>query len=327
MKLENQKDMLEKLESQLTKFYDKSDVKQLLSLIYRLSILVCAKRNKNEKARLLDEKVWDEKALERLKDKEKLVKDLTEIKKQKTAEIKKIDKIITSDASLLKEFDKRNKKLSEYKKIFSPENLLGTLKKERKKALNEIEEANLLLDAKKYLERKQKLEHNIELLKDIENPENSIEKYKIDIQKLFIKCMNEQVDKILSNEQKRQAISLLHIIRYYNFVLFNSEKFIGEIEEIREELDELEGRVLLKLYDIKVLTPITKDIQTDIGIIKPIFDTRIIDLEGVTIQAKINDEKIAVEIYDGNSLELEFTIDNLNDVELKGKKKVKMFMK
>lgn len=327
MKIEHQKDMLEKLEDQLMKFYNETDVKELLNLIYRLSILVCIERNENEKKRLLDEKEWDEKEYERLKNKKELVKELTDLKKEKAKEINEIDKIINDDVRLLKEFDKRNKELSEYKKIFSPENLLGTLKKERKKALKEIEEANELLDAKKYLERKKELEKKLDILKETKRPKNFKNNYKIKIQKLFIKCMKEKIESITSSEQIRQAISIMHILRYYNFIFFDEEHFIGEVEELREDLEELQGRILLKLYEIKALNYITRDLETDIGIIKPIFDTRIIDLENVVIQCRLAENKIEVEMYDGKSLELEFTLENLNNVDFKGKKKLKMFAK
>lgn len=326
MKQENQKEMLEKLEKELKRKYDNKHIEELLNYIYRLSIIICIQRNKNEKARLTDEKEWDEKELERLKDKNALVEELTEIKKKKAKEIKKIDKIINSNELLIKEFEKRNKKLTEYKKIFSPENLLGTLKKERKKALNEIEECNKLLDAKNYIARIKELEDNLKILKEIKSVRNK-EKYKIKIQKLFIKCVEENIEKIYSIEQKKYAVLLLHIIRYYNFIVFDENRFIKDVEEIRENLDRIEGKVLLKLYEIKAVNQITKDIQTDIGIIRPILTTRIMDLANVTITAKKDKSKIQVNIFDGNILELEFWIENLNEVEIKGKKKVKLFTK
>ena len=83
MKQENQKDLLDELEEKLKSEYDKDDIEELLKLIYRLSIIVCVQRNKGEKIRLLDEKEWDEKELERLNDKENLVIELTKIKKKK----------------------------------------------------------------------------------------------------------------------------------------------------------------------------------------------------------------------------------------------------
>lgn len=326
MKQEKQKELLEKLEEKLKTYYNKENVDQLLNNIYRLSILVCVQRNKNEKARLLDERDWDEKELSRLKDKKALVEELTATKKKKTNEIKKLDKIISSNRLLIEEFEKRNKKLSEYKKIFSPENLLGTLKKERKKAINEIEECNKLLDAKIYVEKKKQLERNLSFLKDIKTARNK-EKYKIDIEKLFIKCMLERVERIKSLEQKKSAVILFRILRYYNFVLFDENRFIAEVEDLREDLDKIQSRILQKLYEVKGLNPITKNIETDIGIVKQIFDTRIMSLDNVYIGATIQNNKILVKVYDGNTLEIEFMIDNLNNVQFKLKKKIKLFAK
>ena len=85
--------------------------------------------------------------------------------------------------------------------------------------------------------------------------------------------------------------------------------------------------MLQNLFEIKAINPITKDIETNIGIIKPILNSRIMDLANVSIQVMQAADKIGVKIYDGNILEIEFTIPNLNKVEIKGKKKIKLFTK
>lgn len=240
MRQSKEKEQLEKLEEKLKTNYNSENIETLLDYIYRLSIIVCMQRNENEKKRLLDEKKWSEKELERLEDKETLVEELTKLKKKKAREINKLDKIINDNDLLLKEFEKRNSKLSEYKKIYSPEILLGTIKKERRKALNEIEEANKLLDAKFYVKKKTELENNLHLLKNTNAPKKVKEKYKINIQKLFIKCMEGNIEKIQNNEQKRYAISLFSILRYYNFVLFDEDRFIGDVDEIADEISDIE---------------------------------------------------------------------------------------
>ena len=78
MKLENQKEVMEKLEEQLKSKYNEEKIDKLLNLIYKISIIICTERNTTEKQRLLDEKKWDEKELEKLSDKQKLVEDITE---------------------------------------------------------------------------------------------------------------------------------------------------------------------------------------------------------------------------------------------------------
>lgn len=326
LRMDSKKDIIEELEKHLEEVYGEDKAKKLMDYIYRLSIIVCVQRNKNEKQRLNEEREWDERELERLKNKTKLVEELTKIKKEKASEIKRLDKIISSEELLNKEFEKRNAKLSEYRKIFSVENLLGTLKKERKKALNEIDEANKLLDAKNYVERRRELEQNLDLLKDAKTIRNK-EKYKIELQKLFISCFEENIYKINSLEQKKEAVSLLHVIRYYKYIPFDKDRFIKDVEELEEDIDRIEGKLLYSLYEIKALNPITKDIETDIGIIKPIFETRIMDLTNVSVQVIEDSGKIEVNVYDGKVLELEYMIPNLNRVVFKSKKKVKLFTK
>ncbi len=327
MKLENQKQLLDKLENELNNKYGKENTKELLDLIYRLSIIVCVQRNKNEKERLSDEKSWDEKELNRLEDKAKLVQELTDTKKKKEKEINKIDKMLNDNVLLAKEFEKRNKKLSEYQKIYNLENLAGTLKKERKKALSEIAECNNLLDSKLYVKRKTELEKNLDMLKEINNGRNK-EKYKIKIQKIFLKCIEVNIDNIEKQEEKKQLILLLRIIRYYNFIVFDDNRFIKDVENLQKDIDIVENKILTKLYEIKGLNSITKDLETDIKIIKPVLKTRIMDLANVNITLSVDvNDKIDVKIFDGDVQETEYKVDNLNKVNIKSKKKVKLFIK
>jgi len=325
MKLENQKDTMEKLEEKLKTEYDEDTVNKLLNLIYKISIIICTGRNKKEKQRLLDEKLWDEKEFERLNDKKKLVAELTRIKKEKAKEIEKIDKMLNDEIALAMEFEKRNENLPKYKKIFSVSNLKTTIRKERKKAISDIDECNKLLDAKNYVKRKQELEKNIDLLEQVQNLRNK-EKYKIEIQKIFIKCLEERIDKIEKEEQKKELIQFFSILRYYNFVVYDEENFIKDIEALGEQIENLEEITINKLYNFKVINPITKDIETDIKIIKPILISRIMNLTNVHIQAINKDKRLEINIFDGDIQELGFEIENTKDIKSKGKK-IRLFAK
>lgn len=326
MNYEKQNNVLEKLEQELKNKYYEEDVDELLELIYKTSIQICIKRNKTEKQRLFEEKEWSEKELEKLKDRTKLIEELTKTKKEKAREIKRIDEILNNKILLAEEFEERNKHLSEYKKIFSIENLAGTLKKERKKALNEIGKANEILDAKIYVKKTQELEENLKILKEIKTTRN-LEKHKIKIQKIFMRCLEKKINELEILEQKKQGIALLRILRYYNFIVFDENRLIKDVDELKEDLDRINGKILAKLLETKIMNPITKDLETDIGIMKPIFDTRILNLSNITVSIKKLPEqnRLEIDIYDGSTLELEFTIENLNKVEIKNKKKVKIF--
>lgn len=326
MKLEKQEKILEKLEEKLKEEYDEASIEELLDLICRLSIIVCIERNQNEKKRLTEEREWDEKELEKLQNKEEFILELTRTKKEKAKEIKRLDEIINDENLLQKEFEERNKKLSEYKKIYSLSNLLGTIKKERKKALNEIEECNKMLDAKIYVARKKELEANLDLLKDTKSSRNK-EKYKINIQKIFIKCLEEKIERIDKEEQKKALIQILYILRYYNFIVYDNDRFIKDVEELKEDLDRLQDKTIEKLYDLKILNPITKDLDLDINIIKEILKTRIMNLENVNAQIINLGDVVEVNIYDGNVLELGLSLELPAGVQVKNRRKVKLFVK
>ena len=70
MKFESQKELIKRLENKLKSEYASDVIDKLLDLIYKLAIIICIQRNENERKRILDEKEWDEKELERLYDKE-----------------------------------------------------------------------------------------------------------------------------------------------------------------------------------------------------------------------------------------------------------------
>lgn len=325
MKLEKQKDTMEKLESRLKSEYEEEKINKLLDLIYKISIIICTGRNPKERQRLLDEKEWDQKEFERLNDKKKLVTELTKTKKAKAKEIEKIDKMLNDEIALAMEFEKRNENLPQYKKIFSVQSLKTTIQKERKKALAEIEECNKLLDAKNYVNRKQELEKNIELLQEVQNSRNK-EKYKIEIQKEFLKCLGEKVYNIKREEQKRELIQLFKIVRYYNFIVYDDEKFIKDVEALNEQIEDIEEKIIKKLYDFKAINYITKDIQTDIKIIKTLFNSRIMNLDNVYISATNNEKRLEINIYDGNIEEFGFELENTKGLKSKGKK-VRLFVK
>lgn len=326
MKLENQKEIMEKLEQKLKLEYDSENIEKLLNLIYRIAIIICTQRNENEKKRLLDEKEWDEKELERLNDKKGLIIELTKTKKEKAKEIERLDKIINDKVLLAMEYEKRNESLPQYKKIYSPSSLLSTIKKERNKALSAIEECNSLLDAKNYINRKQEIESNLELLQEIKNVSNK-EKYKVELQKIFLKCLEEKINRIQKVEQKRELVQALSILRYYNFIVYDEKRFVKDIEALEEQIENMAEKIITKLYEFKAINQITKDLETDIKIISPIISTRIMNLQNVEIQLIKKEKTIEVNIYDCDTLELRFDIENSKDIKFKHNKKVKLFFK
>ena len=128
-------------------------------------------------------------------------------------------------------------------------------------------------------------------------------------------------------EQKRELLQIFRIIRYYNFIVYDAERFIKDVEPLEEQIEELEEKVIEKLYEFKVLNSLTKDLKMDIEIIKPILNSRIMNLENISIQLLKKEKTIEVNIYDGDIPELGFDIENLKEIQIKGKKKTRLFIK
>jgi len=142
-----------------------------------------------------------------------------------------------------------------------------------------------------------------------------------------LECLEEKINGIEEVEQKKEIIQLFYILRYYNFIVYDEENFVKDVKELEEIIEYLKEKVIRKLYNFKVLNPITKDIQTDIKIIEPILNTRIINLENINILAMNVEDNIKIGIYDGQVLELEFMIENELDIKIKKNKKVRLFTK
>ena len=229
--MKKEKNMLEILKKELVRKYDETVVNNLLDKIYRISIIISIQKNSKEKQRLQEEYEYEKEEFDKLNDKKKLIEETTKKKKEIIASIKDIDKILNDDELLFNEFEKRNEKLSKYKKIYSLGHLSEKLKRERKKALNDLEECQNILDVKKYVSIKQEIKEKLDLLEEINNIQNKNE-YMLEIQKKFLTCFKDNIKK---TESKKEIMELLYILRYYKFIPYNNEKFIKDVDELYDD--------------------------------------------------------------------------------------------
>lgn len=295
-------DYIELIKEKLIEFYGKENTIEILNRIYKISIIIATKKNEAEKNRLLEEKENLEKELKRLKDKIKLSNEISNIKKESLKKIKEIDNILNDKKLLEEEYVKRNEKRATYNKIFSISHLTEILNKERNKELKKIEENNLLLDPKHYVQTVDNLEKQLDLLKDIEqdNKEENKFKYLINLQKVFIKCLYIKVE---NATEKEEIINLLYMLRYYNLIFITETEQIKDIEELKEDLKFIEKFLIEKACDLKVLNIITNEAEVNDKIIIDILKTKIISLENIGIELKQNEESLEVNIYDGDVFE------------------------
>ena len=117
------------------------------------------------------------------------------------------------------------------------------------------------------------------------------------------------------------------LIRYYNFIVYSENKFIKDVEELNKQISDLEEKIIRRLYEFKTLNPLTKDLNKDIEIIKPILNSRIMNLENISIKLIKNEQDIEVDVYDGEVQELGYNVEREDVVPIKNKKKIKLFIK
>lgn len=293
---------VEVIQEHIKSEYGKEIASKLLKLMCKLSIMICVTQNTNERERLRQEKKYLQEDLEKLSNKTKLLEDISNQKKIALKEIREIDKILNSDELLQQEFIKRNEKLPEYNKIFSILHLSEILNKQRKKQLAIIEENNKLIEPTYFVEYKNKKESQYELLKmaDLENGKLLDKDTMIELQKLFIQCMEMKVEKVT---EKNDIISLIYMVRYYRFLPIENNEEIRNVKELKESLKLLQYKIVKKAIEQKVLIKISEDNKTSEELLMSLFNTKIMKLENINMELKQAYNGVSLRLYDDKVLE------------------------
>lgn len=321
-------DIIEIIKEELVSLYDEKTAEKFLKLIFKISILIYVNVNSNERKRLKEEKESLEIDIEEVKDKKKYIEKITEQKKKLIKDLKDLDLILNNKELLFIEYEKRNKKLSQYNKIFSISHLSDIIQNERKKILDKINTCNKKIEPKNYLEYKNKLQSDYNLLSDINFDEkNDVKKYIKKIQKIFIKDILPL--KIKNIDNKSDLIDYAYQLRYYNFLPYNENESINQIKDLKLQLNNIEEELIKKLYNNKIINTISTSEKNDIKIVKEIFNLKVINLEDIYLQIRKKDNKYLIKIYDDKEtiekeidMELEF---NKKD-KIKLNKKIKLFI-
>ena len=313
-------DVMKYILEQLQKNYDDKTVEKFISLILKISILIYITKSENENKRLKEEKEILESELNEIKDKKGYIEKITKEKKKLTDQVKNIDLIINNKELLIEEYENRNKKLSEYNKFFSLSHLVEKMQKERSKILDKIEICNKKIEPKTYIEDKNKLQKDFNLLKDIKfDDKNNIYKYIDMLQEIFIKEIF--ISRIEKTVTKEELIDCIYELRYYNFLPYNGEKNIKDVEKLQEHLENAKELLIKKLYNNKVINTISTNEENDIEVVKKIFDLKMINLEDIYLQIKKKDDEYIIKFYDDKeTLETEEIIK----LEFKKKDKIKL---
>lgn len=287
-------DYYNEFQSELTEKFGTTLSKKIVSTLERLSIILELEVNPDYEKLLREIEKQNEEELAKFQNNQEFVEKLTEDKKKLNKEIEKIEKILSSKSSLEKEYIKENKELPDDKKIFSIKILEDQLKAKKQELLEQLEEKNELLNPKKFIEEKIRLEKIEALLQIINIEDKTAEKVKEleELQKLFLQCFIKLIN---DAETKEKIVDLIYILRYYNLLPFDEEIDIYENKGLQRNLKKVKEQLIKKAIENKVIDSISQDEGENIKILQFIFQTKIISLEDIYITVSKEKGKYFVE--------------------------------
>ena len=217
-------DYFEKFKEKLKEQYGKENKNKFIYTLSRISIILSAKFNKDEKEDLLKIKEKIEEQYYKVQEKETFIENITKKKIEIANHIKEIDTIINNEKLLQQEYIKRNEQLPLEKKIFSMRILSKIMEQEREKDFIEIEKLNKLLNPQNFIKYKKEIEDKYNCLKvlDSENIEQELEKYKIKLQIVFLDMLKSNIDKA---ETKQEIEKIIYSFRYYLLLPYDNSQF------------------------------------------------------------------------------------------------------
>lgn len=190
-------DYMEEFENRMEELYGRESSKDFIKILKEISILLEVKFDSKNKERILKIKEEIDSEITKIEDSKKFVENATKRKRELTKEIKNIDEIINNKTMLQAEYEKRNENLPLQEKIFSMRILAKLMTEEREKKIEELEKLNELLNPQNFVKYKRELERKENILKvlETENIQKDIDKLKLKLQKIFLKCFENKIEK------------------------------------------------------------------------------------------------------------------------------------
>lgn len=314
--MQEQKDYVEEIVNEFLKLYGKEKTKQFFENLIQIIILESSKSDEEYKTKISREIKQINQELEKMKNNKTFLEELSLEKKKITKQIKDIDTLLSDEKELKKEYDNRNKKLPNKEKIFSVSHLKLMYEKQREKLLKQIKDINTKMEPQQFIQIKKSLQEKLEFYKHIEIEEttnkNTVRLLK-EIEKIFLECMLEKIEK---TNEKNQLEKIIYELRYY--------KLMPPI--VTKETDEIEKKLIKKACEQKILTKFSEE-ETNYQILKPILTSKIIDLSATVYTLKYTKGTLTLNIYDGNTNDetKQIQITEKTELNVKLNKKIKLW--
>lgn len=323
------KDYWEIFNNRMSILYGEENAEEFIDNLKKISILLEIKfdiKSKDKYKKLKDE---IEDNLKEIEDNIKYIEKITKEKRELTKQIRNIDETLNSKELIQQEYLSRNELLPLEEKIFSIRILKKLMIKEREEKIEKFEKLNELLKPKNFVNYKKQLEEKKYILEiiDIEDVQKEINKLKLELQKIFLKCLETKIDNCTN---KQELSKIIYEFRYYSMLPYNEKKSINDEKRLKENLTYLGIKILQKAHKLKLIQKLSKKEDLDYELLKKVFNTRSISLEGLEVKLLKETDGFFVQAFDENSLEEKYQITGIEnitnrDFELRYNKKVKIF--
>lgn len=321
-KQNKEQDYVLKLIDELEKKYKTELADKLFKTINQVAILNIISNNKEEKRRLINLQQNLQEEFEELDNKKEYIMKLGEEKKQIVEKIKNIDETISNDRKLKNEFISRNELLDMNHRIFSLSDLVDILEKEKTDLIKNLNKTNKKMEPMNFIKTKTEIENKLVLIKeiDLQNENKKIYNTKVkEMLNLVLKALRIQIENV---EEKDDIMRLIYQIRYFSLIYVEQNKQVKDVIDI----NNIQRLIVTQACKQKVITIFSRNIKENYEIIKNILQTNIIDLEIMYFKFIMEDNKLMLEIYDEENIYKKIELSNVEELNVKLNKKIKIFI-
>jgi len=308
-------DYLELFQDEITQKYGEDMAQTQKELLEKIAISNTAKENKEFAKHISKQLKQLDKEIKKYDNTQEKIEEIIEHKKQLLKELSNIEKILGQKVRLKQEYEKVNEQAPIDKKIFNIKVLEKQLNSTKQQLLEQLEEANYLLNPSNYLKEKNKLQMQKERLELAHLTQKETEEMLIQFLRNFLKCF-----KLMCEDAKDEddIVRLIYQFRYFMLLPFNLTKSVKDVETLKEDIMETEVVLVEKAIQEKVITKVPFEIM------RHVFETRIIILEDLYYKITSNNGKYYVQIFDENVSEEKFEISPIEKMKIN--KKIKIFV-
>lgn len=316
-------DFIYEFERKIIEISNEELASNIYMLIYQIAILENIKEDREKQIELVQQRESLQEELGSMENKKEYLQKISNEKKVIGKYIKKIDEIINDNQLLRESFVLENSKLEE--KIFSLSEYVEILQEKRESLLEKLEEYSCLMKPASYVEAKQELDKNVEILSkvDLEIDYNKeITSLVIKLEENVLKAFAEKIKKI---ETKKEILQCVYWMRYYKLLYINSKEQIKDISKLSSELSKTEKFLITKACKLKAINILCPDIERNYEIVSQILSYNIIDLDTVSLEFKKENNSIVLIIYDDNVVEDTVIYGEDEEINVKFNKKIRLF--